>query len=326
MSKYSKDQTPFQHLWMEGYPFRMGSYIRGGFDMLKAYPFGYLGHMLVFILAVVIVGIVGSLLSMTAIGVVGAGGIVVNQAVGWFISAFSVSFISGIYFVGNAYKRDNTRNFDGFFRGFNHFGQIFLYSATVGLIFFLMSLAAAKIVNFDTNALRFDQFFNQDMSMEDFPYIMEDFMASLGPDFYKKIGAFVGLMLLLSVYFRVAWSLTVPMIVLKNMRFWEAMEVSRKIVTRKWFHFFGFYILMGILLILASLLLGMASGFLISVLDIGIINVIIGLVLFIGILLIVPFAYLTQYAAFDDIVLEDEGGMEGMINDIGSDSDPDDQF
>jgi hypothetical protein len=40
------------------------------------------------------------------------------------------------------------------------------------------------------------------------------------------------------IYLSVAWAFAVPLIVDKELRFWDAMELSRKVVTRQWFQVF----------------------------------------------------------------------------------------
>ncbi|UZQ54620.1 hypothetical protein OOK60_00650 [Trichothermofontia sichuanensis B231] len=46
------------------------------------------------------------------------------------------------------------------------------------------------------------------------------------------------------IYLGVAYLLTIPLILDRNMGFWEAMETSRKVVTKNWFSWFVFGLLM----------------------------------------------------------------------------------
>ncbi|MGD0816427.1 MAG: protein kinase [Verrucomicrobiota bacterium] len=46
------------------------------------------------------------------------------------------------------------------------------------------------------------------------------------------------------VYLLVAWTFTLPLVIDKGLDFWSAMELSRKTVTRHWWKFFGFVILL----------------------------------------------------------------------------------
>ncbi len=67
--------------------------------------------------------------------------------------------------------------------------------------------------------------------------------------------ASVGLLfcLLPGIYLGVAWKFTLALIMDKHLEFWDAMEVSRKVVTRHWWHLFAL-LLLSALLNLAGLL------------------------------------------------------------------------
>jgi NhaP-type Na+/H+ or K+/H+ antiporter len=62
------------------------------------------------------------------------------------------------------------------------------------------------------------------------------------------------------------------------MEFWDSMEISRKLVTKKWWNIFGFLLLL--------LLINFAGA----------------LVFFVGLLFTIPITYCALYAAFEDIV------------------------
>ena len=49
------------------------------------------------------------------------------------------------------------------------------------------------------------------------------------------------------IYLAVAWKFTLPLIVDKRMEFWPAMELSRKVITKHWWEFFGLAILSSLL-------------------------------------------------------------------------------
>jgi predicted Ser/Thr protein kinase len=50
-------------------------------------------------------------------------------------------------------------------------------------------------------------------------------------------------LILPGIYLIVAWWFTLTLVADKNLDFWSAMEVSRKVVTRHWWMFFGFFLL-----------------------------------------------------------------------------------
>ncbi|HUJ11174.1 MAG TPA: GYF domain-containing protein [Verrucomicrobiae bacterium] len=49
------------------------------------------------------------------------------------------------------------------------------------------------------------------------------------------------------VYLGVAWRFTLPLVIDKQLGFWEAMELSRKVVTRQWFILLALFLVAGII-------------------------------------------------------------------------------
>ncbi len=68
----------------------------------------------------------------------------------------------------------------------------------------------------------------------------------------------IGFVLLIipGLYLSVAYVLTVPLIVEKNLGPWRALESSRKAITHHWFKVFFTYFIMGIIVIISSIPLG----------------------------------------------------------------------
>ncbi|MGH1485560.1 MAG: hypothetical protein ACRBCI_05015 [Cellvibrionaceae bacterium] len=70
---------------------------------------------------------------------------------------------------------------------------------------------------------------------------------------------FVGLLLLVlpGIYLMVAYMMAIPLIIEKNdIGVWQALEISRKTITKKWFKFFGFVLLVSLIMIVAAIPLG----------------------------------------------------------------------
>lgn len=80
------------------------------------------------------------------------------------------------------------------------------------------------------------------------------------------------------IYLAIAYLLTIPLILDRRMSFWDAMETSRKIVTKQWFSWFVFGLLMGVINI----------G--------GVIACIV------GIFFTIPLTYCMWVAAYEDVV------------------------
>ena len=61
------------------------------------------------------------------------------------------------------------------------------------------------------------------------------------------------------IYLAVSYMFAQLLVIDKNMSFWSAMETSRKLITKKWFSFFGLSILMGLLALAGFLLFGIGA-------------------------------------------------------------------
>ena len=70
----------------------------------------------------------------------------------------------------------------------------------------------------------------------------------------------IGILLLVipGIYLAVAYMYAMPLVVEKKMSAWQAMEVSRKALTRVWFRFFGIIWLIALINMLGLLTLGIA--------------------------------------------------------------------
>lgn len=116
---------------------------------------------------------------------------------------------------------------------------------------------------------------------------VSDVFVGFGPLFWQLLLArvvahilvSVGLLfcLLPGIYLAVAWAFAIPLVIDRNMEFWSAMEVSRKVVNKVWWPMFG-------LLILAYLIA--VSGVLLCL---------------IGIIITAPIALAALVYAYEDI-------------------------
>src|SRR6185503_513882 len=80
------------------------------------------------------------------------------------------------------------------------------------------------------------------------------------------------------IYFLIAWTFALPLIADKQLDFWSAMELSRKVVTKHWWKFLGFT--------LVCMLLSFAGA----------------IVLFVGLLIMLPWVFAAQMYAYEDIL------------------------
>jgi GYF domain 2 len=66
-----------------------------------------------------------------------------------------------------------------------------------------------------------------------------------------------------SIYLSVAWTFAMPLVIDRGMGFWQAMELSRKVVTKHWFLVFAFLLVLG--LVATAGLLACCVGLLVTV-------------------------------------------------------------
>ncbi len=80
------------------------------------------------------------------------------------------------------------------------------------------------------------------------------------------------------IYLSVGYTFAILFVIFTRVDFWEAMELSRKLVGREWFSIFGLTLVLGIINFIGALAFG------------------------VGLLFSIPITYCALYAAFDDII------------------------
>lgn len=145
--------------------------------------------------------------------------------------------------------------------------QVILFLLIIPLAMFVLSgiISTEMITSFITGELPPDEF--------------EDYLNGI------RLGTATTISILIiaagSIFISIVFAFTIPLIVDGQLNFWQAMETSRKTVQKQFFNFFGFYLLIGILMIITVLI-----SF--------------GLAIFFWI----PFVYVIQYAIYDEIFIE----------------------
>lgn len=86
------------------------------------------------------------------------------------------------------------------------------------------------------------------------------------------------LLILPGIWLAIAITLGYQIIVFGKLEFWDSLKASVKIVNKKWFHFFGLAIILGLINIVGALLLG------------------------IGLFITIPLTYTVMYACYKDII------------------------
>lgn len=253
MSEFSNGKI--ERIINEGYDFRLGDYISQGFNIVQKNLGGYILFTLAMfvILAVVnFIPIVGTILNQFILG-----------------PALTV----GAYLVANKIRKGESTEFSDFFKGFD----------------FVRPLALTALAIFVITMIAMLPFIFLGGGMELFSWYMELLKDPMGmqgttPDFSFSFVSF--LLLIPVIYVGVAYSWAYKFVVFYNMSFWEAMEASRRIITKKWFLIFVFLVIAGIIAGLGILLLC------------------------VGILFTFPAYLCMNFSAFADVTRLDEEGDE----------------
>lgn len=186
-----------------GYDTDAGRYISEGFRIFEKDIGSFIGYTVLFIL----ISIVSGFIPFAPLFITGP-------------------LIAGFFIVARKIKKGEPYDFGEFWKGFDHFVPLLLYTLIGGILGFLAFLA----------------------------------------------------LILPGIYLAVAWSFAIPFIIFANMEFWDGMEFSRKLITKKWWNIFGLLILLFL------------------------INLVGALVFLVGLLFTIPITYCALYVAFEDIV------------------------
>lgn len=129
-------------------------------------------------------------------------------------------------------------------------------------------IVARKIMNGEET--QFGDFF------KGFDFFLPLFLASLISSIFIGIGML--LLIIPGLYLAIGYMFTAQFVINRNMSFFDAMEASRKLITKKWFIFFAFSLVIGLINVVGLILLG------------------------IGALFTIPFTICALAVAYDDIV------------------------
>jgi hypothetical protein len=248
-------------LLLYGYEFNLGKYFQDGWELYKKGAGNYIGFTIVFFIIVMM--------------------LVFVPFVNMLVTVIEYVLIAGIFI----YTRNLTLNkgeFSNFFEGFQSFVQILLFTLT------LLALMIPAIIIFFVYLIP-EGFMNEMLNgyPDDPEYIIESFLAM----FEANTGAIIFLylvMMLYIMYLYISYSFTLLNIVDRKMKFWDAMELSRKVVSKNFWWFFVMYLIMTVMIPIVVI---MTCG--------------------LGIVVGLPFTYTVIFAAYNDIMgINDEGEVE----------------
>jgi hypothetical protein len=256
----------FEQVIRDGYQFDFNGYLKKGWDLFAKGA----GSMIGFYIIMIIILLIINFIPFASLA-----------------SGFLEAALAGGFFIFVRQMLSEKDNFNQFFEGFNHFGQLAIF-VLVRFLFFL-----PLIVILFTMVFPFELLIDSISGSIDPEYFGEEFLLSF-QDNFGFIFIFMLIFLAGTVYIYMSYSLTIPLIVDAKLDFWQAMEVSRRIVGKKFFMFLLLFIVVGILVMLGTLV---TCGF--------------------GILVAGPYGYCLIFAIYDDILKPQDEDLTQQISDFG---------
>lgn len=233
------------------YTFDIGRYFSRGWTIFKTKALMFS----IFTLLLIILLLLSSLLPYP----LGTGNLDEGEVGGNLISNIILALLlPGFYIFAFNIVRNRAATFGDFFKGLNRALQIFLLSTVRFLlipIVYLLTLLPFVLVFAILITFGFS------VTLSSLVVFLGAIAASL-----------------LSLYLTISYMFSLPLLLEKRLNIWAAMETSRKIITKKWFAFFGLFLLLGLLNIAGTL------------------------PLFIGLLVTLPLTYCILTAAYEDVV------------------------
>jgi uncharacterized membrane protein len=130
--------------------------------------------------------------------------------------------------------------------------QVFINVISFVLNLFLIPLGVGMVIMGVRRSLSKEISFSQ--MFEFYPKLVAILLMYIAMTLLTAIG-FV-LLIIPGIYLMVAYFFAMVLMLDKNMGIWEAMETSRKAVTKHWFKVFGFFIVIGLLMMVSAIPLG----------------------------------------------------------------------
>ena len=248
-------KAKIERIIADGINFKFGDYISRGFEIFQKDMGSFIGFTVIFFVLSGVIGLIPFI------------GSIANQLV------VAPALTVGVYLFANKLDRGERPEFGTFFKGFDFTAQLALAALVMGLIMVVTLIPFGLIiwksgwVEWYTAVVA-----NPGTPPTDFP--------DLPPSWSF-------LLLLPALFLGIAYAWTYLFIALYKLEFWDAMEASRRLITKNWFIFFAFALVTGLI----------ASA---------------GILLFcIGILATFPAYMCMSYAAFADVTKLNEMPDEG---------------
>ncbi len=230
------DANSLDAIARKDYSVDIGGFLSRGWAIFTQNPLGFLGFS-------ILAGIVIAVISIIPVPFGLIGDMLISGIV---LGTISGLFQAGYYRVAFKISQGQSSEFIDFFKGFQNkfFLPIFLASLVMSIILSLLRLPFATSIN--AAAIRFQQKMLEANSTD--PNLTIKLPEIPFPEGITGPLWVVGIILLIpAIYLGVAYSFSIPLIMDKQINFWPAMETSRKLLTKKWFPYFGFSIVLGLI-------------------------------------------------------------------------------
>lgn len=243
-------QKKLQEVLDYGYQFRFGDYLSKGFELFQKNVGGFIGYAFVAGMIIMVCNFIP---------------IIGPIAGGFFLSP---ALTVGAYLVAHKLNKGESTEFGDFFKGFEFVGP--LAAATFVMMLIIIASLIPMFIAWGTSG-----FFSWIIEAQSDPL-------SVGEPPHFPIWSMI--FLIPAIYLSVAYGWAAMFIAFYKMGFWEALEMSRKLITKQW-----------LIIFLYTLVLGLLAS-------VGII------LLLVGILVTYPIMLCSQYAAFADVtrLMEEE--------------------
>lgn len=277
-----------QQLIDDGYEFEAMAYIREAWSIFRKEPGSFIGFFLVFMVISGVAGLlplyIGPLVNYLIIAPVGA---------------------AGFYLVAHMIKRGESFTFSDFFKGVEYVKPLALMSLVLYGIYILL-FSPSLISLYQTGVIDWYREILQN------PFqVSEDLTV---PPFSRNNVLILLLNFLPLLYVQVAYMWAPHFIIFYKKGFWDGLETSRQLITRKWFSVFKLILSwIGIFLVI-----GLGMGLLISLGAVTSMVLSAVLIFFsmVAVILMLPIIYISFYTAFADVTsLMDEDGEQADILD-----------
>ncbi|MBW4549740.1 MAG: DUF975 family protein [Aphanocapsa sp. GSE-SYN-MK-11-07L] len=230
------DANSLEAIARKDYSVDIGGFLSRGWEIFTQNPLGFIG----FCILTVVISFVLSYIPFI--------GTIANIVISYVLPA-------GYYIVAFKISRGQLSEFGDFFKGFQNTYFLPVFLATLVVSIFVGVLCLPFLVG---AVLSFYGIFQQMAAQSGDPSL---------PDLSIP-GALTGALLVLglillipAIYLGIAYTFSIPLIVDRKADFWSAMETSRKLITRHWFPFFGFSIVLGLINFAGVLACGVGALF-----------------------------------------------------------------